>query len=216
MLSRAGMASSVAATTLAEAAATERDEAAGEVEPRPPWRRGRAGTAVGRAVHAVLQSIDLETGAGLDATARAQALAEGVADREGEVRDLVASVLATPLVREAVTQGWDSWRELPVAAEVGGILVEGFIDLLVRSPDGLVVVDYKTDVVASDADVGAAVRRYALQGAAYAVALEAALGEPVIRCVFVFARLPRAAEQQIPDLGAATAAVRERLAAIAG
>lgn len=216
MLARAGMASSVAATTLAEAAATERDEAAGEVEPRPPWRRGRAGTAVGRAVHAVLQSIDLETGAGLDATARAQALAEGVADREGEVRDLVASVLATPLVREAVTQGWDSWRELPVAAEVGGILVEGFIDLLVRSPDGLVVVDYKTDVVASDADVGAAVRRYALQGAAYAVALEAALGEPVIRCVFVFARLPRAAEQQIPDLGAATAAVRERLAAIAG
>ena len=40
-------------------------------------RRGRGGAALGRAVHAVLQSIDLETGEGIDATARAQAAAEG-------------------------------------------------------------------------------------------------------------------------------------------
>ena len=85
-----------------------------------------------------------------------------------------------------------------------------------RTPDGLVVVDYKTDAVASDADVDAAVRRYSLQGAAYSVALEAALGEPVVRCVFVFARSPQARERQIPDLGAATSAVRERLAVLAG
>ena len=204
----------MAATTLAEAAAAERAEAAGEVEARPPWRRGRAGTALGRAVHAVLQSVDLGTGAGLEATARAQALAEGVADREREVRDLAASVLEAPLVRDAVAAGWDSWRELPVAAEVDGVLLEGFVDLLVRSPAGLVVVDYKTDVVPRDADVDAAVRRYAPQGAAYALALEAALGEPVVRCVFVFARLPSAREAEIVDLGAATAEARARLAAI--
>jgi len=214
VLARAGVAASVAATTLAEAAAAELDEAAGEVEARPPWRRGRAGTALGRAVHAVLQSVDLGTGAGLDATARAQALAEGVADREREVRDLAASVLETPLVREAATAGWDSWRELPVAAEIDGVLLEGFVDLLVRSPAGLVVVDYKTDVVPGDEDVDAAVRRYTPQGAAYALALEAALGEPVVRCVFVFARLPSAREAEIADLGAATAAARERLAAL--
>ncbi len=214
LLARAGVASSVAATTLAETAATDRDEATGDVEARPPWQRGRAGTALGRAVHAVLQSIDLDTGAGLEATARAQALAEGVADREGEIRDLAASVLASPVVRDAVAGGWDRWRELPVAAEVDGVLLEGFVDLLVRSPDGLVVVDYKTDAIASDADLDTAVRRYSIQGAAYALALEAALGEPVTRCVFIFARLPRAREQEIPDLGAATAAARERLAIV--
>ena len=38
-----------------------------------PWRRGRAGTSIGRAVHAVLQTVDLATGAGLAAIAGAQA-----------------------------------------------------------------------------------------------------------------------------------------------
>ena len=32
----------------------------------PPWLKGRYGTAVGRAVHGVLQTIDLASGAGLD------------------------------------------------------------------------------------------------------------------------------------------------------
>ena len=213
LLARASVASSVAATTLAETTDTDRD-APGDVEPRPPWQRGRAGTALGRAVHAVLQSIGFETGAGLEATARAQAMAEGVADREDEVRGLAASVLASPVVQAAVAGGWDRWRELPVAAEVDGVLLEGFVDLLLRSPDGLVVVDYKTDAVTSDDELDAAVGRYSIQGAAYALALEAALGEPVVRCVFVFARLPRAAEREIADLGAATAAARGRLAAI--
>ena len=40
---------------------------------------------------------------------------------------------------------------------VDGVLVEGFIDLLIDTPDGLVVVDYKTDQVPSDAELDAAV-----------------------------------------------------------
>ena len=44
-------------------------------------RRGRAATSRGRAVHAVLQVIDLATGAGLDDLARAQAAAEGIPEQ---------------------------------------------------------------------------------------------------------------------------------------
>ena len=45
----------------------------------PPWNKGRYGTAIGRAVHAVLQTIDLATGAGPRRDlAAAQAAAEGV------------------------------------------------------------------------------------------------------------------------------------------
>ncbi len=54
------------------------DELAAETT---PWRRGRAGTAIGRAVHGVLQRIDLATGTDLAALAASQAGAEGVADR---------------------------------------------------------------------------------------------------------------------------------------
>ena len=76
-----------------------------------PWRRGRAGTSIGRAVHAVLQTIDLATGSGLEATARAQAAAEGVPEREAEVRALTRSALDSASVREAVGGG-RYWREV--------------------------------------------------------------------------------------------------------
>ena len=48
------------------------------------------------------------------------------------------------------------------------------------------VVDYKTDAWRDDADLDAKVARYRLQGASYAVALEAATGQPVVACVFLF------------------------------
>jgi ATP-dependent helicase/nuclease subunit A len=213
VIERASAPGSIAATTLAE---REREDLEVAVDARPPWQRGRAGTALGRAVHAVLQTVDLATGAGLEATARAQALAEGVGDREAEVRMLAASVLAAPTVQAVVAGGWPRWREVPVAAEVEGVLLEGFVDLLARGPEGLVVVDYKTDRAPTDADLDAAVARYSVQGAAYALALEAALSEPVAGCVFVFARAGGALERPIVDLPAAISAVRERLVSIPG
>jgi ATP-dependent helicase/nuclease subunit A len=162
-------------------------------------------------VHAVLQTVDLATGTDLTETARAQALAEGVADRADEVRSLAGAAMQAPVVRAAIDGGHRWWREVPVAAEVDGTVLEGFIDLLVESDDGLVVVDYKTDQV-SDADVDAALARYAVQGAAYAVALEAALARPVTRCVFVFARASGPLERDVADLDAAKAEVHRRLA----
>jgi ATP-dependent helicase/nuclease subunit A len=228
LLARAGRPATVAATTLAEHGfpitypritgiddAKTRDPALQKDEPvedRPAWRRGRAGTAAGRAVHAVLQSVDLESGAGLDATARAQALVEGIPQREAEVRALARSVLQSPTVRGAVAGG-RYWREVPVAAVVGGVTVEGFVDLLIETLEGLVVVDYKTDQVPTDAELDAAMDRYRIQGAAYALALERALGAPVARCVFVFARRRRAVERDVDDLPAAIDDVVQRIRA---
>jgi ATP-dependent helicase/nuclease subunit A len=210
----------IAATGLARASAEAGDPALdkGEADATesPPWRRGRAGSALGRAVHAVLQTVDLATGDGLEATARAQALAEGIPGREGEIRALVSSVLAAPTIRSATTAGARCWREVPCAAPIDAMLVEGFIDLLIEDADGFTVVDYKTDHAPSDESLDAALARYAPQGAAYAVALEAVLGRPVTRCVFVFARANEAVERQIPDLEAAVSGVRAQLAAQPG
>jgi ATP-dependent helicase/nuclease subunit A len=217
LLARAGRPATVAATALAKephAEGAAADPGLAKDEPgddRPAWRRGRAGTSVGRAVHAVLQTVDLATGDGLDTTARAQALAEGIPQREAEVRALARSVLESATVRGAVTGG-RYWREVPVAAAVDGVTVEGFIDLLIETLEGLVVVDYKTDQTPTDDDVDAAMDRYRAQGAAYALALERALGAPVARCLFVFARRRRAVEREVDDLPAAIAAVERRVA----
>ena len=120
----------------------------GEPESPEPWRRGRAGTSVGRAVHAVLQAIDLASGADIDDRARAQAAAEGIPEREDEIGRLARTAVESDVVKRAVASG-RFWREVPVAAAVGGGSLHGFIDLLFEEEDGLVVVDYKTDSVSA-------------------------------------------------------------------
>ena len=176
-------------------------------------RRGRAGTAVGRAVHGVLQVVDLGDPVDLDVLADAQARAEGVDDRADVVRRLARSAIDSATVRDAVAVG-RFWRELFVAAPVGGRLVEGYIDLLYENADGeLVVVDYKTDQARSDDELDASMAHYRSQGAAYSAVVAAALGRPVARCVFVFVRSTGAVEREITDLDAAVAEVVSRLGA---
>ena len=193
-----------AATTIAGAGHSAGDE---EPDPEaPPWRRGRAGTSIGRAVHGVLQSVDLATGHGAAELARAQAAAEGVDAKADEVERLVRAALASEAVRQAVAGG-RYWREVYVGAPVGDLTVEGFVDLLYETPDGLVVVDYKTDTVRSEADVHAAVGRYRLQAAAYALTLQRTLGRPVATCTFVFVSGGRPRQRDVADLPAAMAEV---------
>ena len=133
----------------------------------PPWNKGRYGTALGRAVHAVLQTVDLATGAGLDDAAAAQAAAEGIVGTRGRGRGAGPRARSRRAsVQEAVAHGFR--REMYVATPVDGTTLEGYVDLVYRRPDGLVVVDYKTDAWSSDADLDAKVARYRLQGAAYA------------------------------------------------
>ncbi|MDE2939833.1 MAG: UvrD-helicase domain-containing protein [Chloroflexota bacterium] len=164
-----------------------------------PWRRGRAGTQVGRAVHAVLQSINLATGEGLEERARAQATAEGIPNREDDVIRLSRIAVNHELVRRAVRSN-RLWREVPVAAPVEGGFLHGFIDLLFEEPDGLVVVDYKTDSVDEDR-VEEAVEKYRLQGGAYAYAVSRATGTRVKEVRFLY--LEAETEVLLPDLDGA-------------
>ena len=162
-------------------------------------------------MHGVLQDVDLATGEGLEALADRQAAAEGVGGRSRIVAGLARAALDTAVAREAAAS--QHWRELFVAAPFGERLVEGYVDLVYRGVDGLVVVDWKTDRLAGDDGVDAKLARYRLQGAAYAAALEAVTGEPVARMVFVFLDRAGAIEAELPDL---PTAVDEAKAAAAG
>ena len=203
---------------------------ADEVEAeREPWRRGRAGTSIGSAVHGVLQHADLTdpTGADVAELARWQTAVEGL---PAAAADLVASkaraALASPLIARAVASG-RVHRELHVAVPASAVLgpamsgsavsgavdlIEGFVDLLFDDGDGLVVVDYKTDDVPSDAAVERALERYAPQGAAYALLVGAATGRPVTEVHFLFLRGDVAVDAPVADL----AATIERVRAVVG
>ncbi len=206
---------SVAATRIKQVADQEsEDEDGGKPDPDAedePWRRGRAGTSVGRAVHAVLQTIDLKTGAGIEETARAQAVAEGIPRRQSDIARLTRVAIESEIVRRAVESG-RYWREVPVGVPVGDGALEGFIDLLFETPSGgLVIVDYKTDTLRED-QTAAAAERYRPQASAYALAVSRATNKPVEEVVFLF--LEPEGEESFTDIEALTGEAEDRAKSI--
>ena len=170
---------SVAATTLSNTNKPEPDA-------DEPWKKGRGGSSVGRAVHSVLQSIDLRTGSDIESVSNAQAAAENIPHRATEIAGLVRTAVESDIVRRAVSSR-RFWREIPVAVPVGDGALEGFIDLLFEEDDGLVVVDYKTDSIEADR-TDEAMRRYELQAGSYGLAMQKATGMKVKEIVFLFLR----------------------------
>jgi ATP-dependent helicase/nuclease subunit A len=217
-LARATRPTAIAATALTDDGS---HDPAGDLEaglqkrPRdldlPPWLKGRYGTAIGRAVHATLQTIDLATADGIDAAVAAQCEAEAIPDQATHVRSLVTAALDSATVREAAAH--PHWREVYACTPVGERLVEGYVDLLYRGPDGLVVIDYKTAATDDPAELTRRVEGYRLQGASYALTVAAATGEAVARVGFLFLTPSGPIERELADLDAAVADVRALVAA---
>ena len=77
------------------------------------------------------------------------------------------------------------------------VIVRGIIDCLIDTPDGLVVLDYKTDRVSDDAMLRERVAGYSVQLQAYARAAAALLGRPVQRAVLVFLNIRQVVEVRV-------------------
>jgi ATP-dependent helicase/nuclease subunit A len=131
---------------------------------RPTARR------IGALVHAALAAIDLDRPDTAPAVVAALAARQGVPVALAErAARLVARALRAPVLARARQAPWVA-REVPVSAEVEGVLVEGRVDLLFEDLGGLVAVEIKTD---ADPDAGEE------QARLYAAALGRALGRPV-------------------------------------
>ncbi len=100
-----------------------------------------------------------------------------------------------------------------MSARVGGILVEGFIDLLFEADGGLVIVDYKTDATEGE-DVERVAQRYRSQVGAYALAVSQVTGRPVEAALLLF--LHSAREVAFEDVAALQSLARERALELAG
>lgn len=171
------------ATALKKQREDERkEERAGESE---PWARGRGGTRLGRAVHAAIQSVRWDADAEAIAPfARAQAVAEAIPDRHAEVARLVARALASKAAQRARSAG-RALREAPFAVQADGQVLEGFVDLLIETAEGIEIVDWKTDQV-DEKDVPARLKGYEPQASLYVYGVESATGRQVSRVTYVF------------------------------
>ena len=140
-----------------------REGAAGADE-RPPWRRGRAGTAIGRAVHAVLQTVDLATGGGLP---RPPVRRRSPRRYRTRGRDRARSRRACSTPRScapprAATRGAGARCRLRRPSTARSSRASSTCSS--RRPTGFVVVDYKTDQAPTDAELDAALAHYAAPG----------------------------------------------------
>jgi ATP-dependent exoDNAse (exonuclease V) beta subunit len=170
------------------------------------WRQGRAGTAFGRAVHGTLQLIDLAEPGDVDAVAASQAEAEQIAHVAGQVTATVRHALANPVLVEAASR--EHWKEMYVAAPMGEMLIEGYVDLLVDDGNGgYRVVDYKTDRVEGDGPTPDQVSKYRRQVAVYAWLVQQVTGRPVTGATLLFVSSRGAWAEEVDDLPSAIAEV---------
>ncbi len=203
-------------------AAVENKDA--EPDAEQPWRTGRGGTAFGSALHAVLQeTVGLMSpqlplpGAAepdtflaqwddtVEGLAEQHAAAEGVKPRRSEIARLAQRALRNPAV-VAGLRAPRLWAEIPVAARIetprGPVVIEGIIDLLYQDDDDrLVILDYKSDYVPTEAAVQDKLARYQWQGAAYAAAVTQATGRTVKDVQFLFVQIDQARRiTNLPEL----------------
>ncbi len=169
-----------------------------------------SGAAIGTAVHAVLEELDVDHPDDLEVLAARCAADVGLADAT-PVAERVRAALDAPTLRLARQR--PHHRELYVAGEIGGALVEGFVDLCIETDDGLLVVDYKTDRLVPPVAQAIATKLadYRLQGATYALLLERVTGRPVVGCRFVFLGADSVVEAEIDDLDRAMGELTGRL-----
>jgi ATP-dependent helicase/nuclease subunit A len=168
----------------------------------PAWSKGRYGSAIGRAVHGVLQVVDLASGDGLEDAVAAQCVAEGVVEFADLVILLARSALGSDVVKRAAAR--EHWRESYVGmVREDGTVLEGFVDLIYREDDGsLMIVDYKTDD-APDAALPSRVAYYTPQLNAYRTIVERAIDGPTTAPMLVFARKSSARDLEVggPEQG---------------
>jgi ATP-dependent exoDNAse (exonuclease V) beta subunit len=171
--------------TSATALGRATDRSSDETE---PWARGRGGTRLGRAVHAAVQALPLEAeDSVLDAVCRAQAVAEAIPHKEGDVKRLVRWITRHSVAWQRARKATRAMREVPFALVIDDKVLEGFIDLVIETAEGLEIVDWKTDQI-SGQEVDDRLNEYRLQAGLYTHGLQAATGRSVTAVNYVFAQ----------------------------
>ena len=161
------------------------DEVVSTGGPGAPAGRAKA-LALGSAVHRIMELCDLGDGSSIGRVAGAVAAELERPDLADEAAKLAAVCWRAAPVRAAAMAGPGAvYRELPIGVLIDDVVVRGAVDLVYLDGDEWVVVDYKTDR-APEAE--ALHERYESQGAAYALAVEAATGGVVREVVLVAAR----------------------------
>jgi ATP-dependent helicase/nuclease subunit A len=152
-----------------------------------PWARGRGNSRRGRAVHATIQSLPWDASDEIIASfAKAQAVAEAIPDEAKRVEELVRWVLRESQAAQRARVAQRALREVPFGVLKDGVMLEGFVDLLIETAEGIEIVDWKTDQIGPE-QVDERLKEYQTQAGLYVYGIEAATRKKVSAVTYVFA-----------------------------
>lgn len=106
---------------------------------------------------------------------------------EATAREMVSGFIGSVLGQKIRSARVDV--ELPLLIEIDGVMVRGFADLLVDSPEMPMILDYKSNQL-EGTSIDALMEKYDLQRNLYALAVSQALGVEQVETAFVFLREP--------------------------
>jgi len=188
---------------------------AGEV----PGQEGMSGTAIGSAVHAELEQLDLKAptpAPGLEERVHAQFPAATTEELE-RIRGLVGAYCASDSAAR-IAALTEPHQERPFTFEHDGVLLHGFLDVYGRDGTRAVVLDYKSNALEDESPEEIVERSYRLQRLVYALACFRAAAEEV-EVVYQFLERPDEpvavtfVQAQIEELEAELSAAIARLRA---
>ena len=159
------------------------------------------GAERGTATHLVLQYMDFAKTGSLEEirgeirrlrAARFLTEREAAAVDAGAICRLFSSELGKRMLGADAIQREFKFSLLCDAEQIFGsaageqLLLQGVVDCCIEEKGQLVVIDYKTDAVRTDAEVAKRSRLYTGQLQSYASAMERICGKPVRECVLYF------------------------------
>ena len=180
---------------------------------------GLSGTAIGSAVHAELEHVDLAApGLATGWEERTRAAYPRATDEEVErIRSLIEAYCTSELATRVAALA-DVAKERHFTFEHDGVLLHGFLDTYHRDGDRALVVDYKSNLLDGQEPAEIVARSYELQRLVYALACFRA-GADEVEVAYLFLERPDEpvattfTRTQVPELEAELSAAIARLRA---
>lgn len=97
------------------------------------------------------------------------------------------SILNSSILQRVIKSG-DYQKEVPFTYKNNGTIFEGVMDVVFKEEDGLVVLDFKTDLVKKD-DLNSKVEHYKPQARFYSDAIKTIFGHPPKEVILYFLHL---------------------------
>ncbi len=146
---------------------------------KEPSKLAGGGTSLGSAFHHIMEKIKLcePASTGWEYHLQDAVSYWGVTfEEKEELNRMVEDTVNSSLIQRACKSKF--YREVPFTVEMDGWILEGLVDILFEEPEGVVIVDYKTDEV-TGSELEVRFQTYRLQALFYALAVHTATGKNI-------------------------------------